>query len=294
VKHIITVSLFVAVFLAGCSAPPQSSNAGSSPGFTIVASFYPLYIMAENVTAGVEGVTVVDLAPPTVGCLHDWSPSTDDFKKLARADIFVTQGAGMEGFLDRVVAGYPHLRIVRLSDGIPLITENGVPNPHTWLNVDYAIAMVQNLASALASADPSHASQYQRNAAAYIAKLAALRDEMIAALKPYAGSEIITFHEAFPYFAQEFGLVIAAVVEREPGSEPSARELADLITMIRQKGIKTVFVEPQYPSQVADTIARETGVRVLTLDPAVTGPPDPDSYLVIMRKNLKSLEEGMR
>jgi zinc transport system substrate-binding protein len=288
-KRRIAAVLLAAGLIAGCSSSPTPSS-----GFTIVTSFYPLYIMAENVTAGVDGVTVEDLAPPTVGCLHDWSPSTDDFKKLAHADIFITEGAGMEGFLDRVVAGYPHLRIVKLSEGIPLITENGVPNPHTWLNVDNAIVMVRNLASALASADPPHAAQYQRNADDYIAKLTALRDEMVTALKPYAGTQIITFHEAFPYFAQEFGLVIAAVVEREPGSEPSARELADLITMIRHQGIKTVFVEPQYPSQVADTIARETGVHVLTLDPAVTGPDDPDSYLVIMRKNLKSLVEGMR
>jgi len=288
-RYWILAVIVAAGLIVGCSSSHVSSD-----NFTIVASFYPIYIMAENVTAGVDGVTLVDLAPPTVGCLHDWSPSTDDFKKLAQADIFITQGAGMEGFLDRVVAGYPSLRIVRLSDGIPLIVQNGIPNAHTWLNVDYAILMVQNLASALAAADPPHAAQYNQNAAAYIAKLTQLRDEMKTALKPYAGTEIITFHEAFPYFAQEFGLNIVAVVEREPGSEPSARQLADLITMIRAKGIKTIFVEPQYPSQVADTIARETGVRVLTLDPAVTGTSDPDAYLTAMRGNMKALEEGLQ
>jgi zinc transport system substrate-binding protein len=289
IRYRILAILVAAGLNVGCSSSHVSSHS-----FTIITSFYPLYIMAENVTAGVDGVTLVDLAPPTIGCLHDWSPSTDDFKKLAQADIFVTQGAGMEGFLDRVVAGYPDRKVVHLSDGIPLIVSNNIPNPHTWLNVDYAIQMVQNLAQALASADPSHAGQYNRNATAYIAKLTQLRDEMTATLKPYAGTAIVTFHEAFPYFAQEFGLNIVAVVEREPGSEPSARELADLITMIREKHIKSIFVEPQYPSQVADTIARETGVRVLTLDPAVTGSNDPDSYLVTMRGNMKALREGLR
>jgi zinc transport system substrate-binding protein len=289
IKSNLIITLFAAGLIAGCS----SSHVASS-NFTIITSFYPLYIMAENVTAGVDGITLVDLAPPTIGCLHDWSPSTEDFKKLAQADIFLTQGAGMEGFLDRVVAGYPSLKVVHLSDGIPFIVSNNIPNPHTWLNVDYAIIMVQNLASALASADPPHAVQYNHNAAAYIAKLTSLRDEMKTALAPYAGTAIITFHEAFPYFAQEFGLVIVAVVEREPGSEPSARDLADLISMIRAKGIKTIFVEPQYPSQVADTIARETGVRILTLDPAVTGSNDPDAYLAAMRANMKALLEGLR
>ncbi len=288
-KPRIVAIMIAAGLIAGCS-----SSLVASHQFTIVTSFYPLYIMAENVTAGVEGITLVDLAPPTIGCLHDWSPGSDDFKKLATADIFITEGAGMEGFLDRVVAGYPNLKVVTLSDGIPLIVEDSIPNPHTWVNVDYAIVMVKNLASALASADPPHAGQYNRNADAYIAKLTALRDEMKFALAPYAGAEFITFHEAFPYFAQEFGLNVIAVVEREPGSAPSPRELANLITTIRTKGIKSIFVEPQYPTQVADTIARETGVRVLTLDPAVTGSPDPDSYITAMRANMKALMEGLR
>jgi zinc transport system substrate-binding protein len=106
------------------------------------------------------------------------------------------------------------------------------------------------------------------------------------------GTQIVTFHEAFPYFAREFGFSIAGVIEREPGSEPGARELADTITFIRKNPKALLFAEPQYPAKIADVIARETGSRVRMLDPAVTGPSDRDAYIRIMEKNLKVLREA--
>jgi zinc transport system substrate-binding protein len=117
---------------------------------------------------------------------------------------------------------------------------------------------------------------------------------MHTALSPYRGRKIVTFHEAFPYFAQEFGLVIAAVVEREPGSQPSAQELARTIDLIKKQGIHVIFSEPQYPASAAAAIARETGARVFVLDPAVTGPGDQDAYLHAMEANLAVLMKALR
>ena len=113
---------------------------------------------------------------------------------------------------------------------------------------------------------------------------------MHSELAPYKGRSIITFHEAFPYFAQEFGFNIVAVVEREPGSEPSAKELADTIELVKKNGISTLFSEPQYPDSAAETIAKETGAKVYVLDPAVTGSDDYDAYLNIMENNLATLK----
>ena len=115
---------------------------------------------------------------------------------------------------------------------------------------------------------------------------------MQSELAPYKGQKIITFHEAFPYFAREFGFEVAAVIEREPGSDPSARELAETVDVIRSSGIRTVFIEPQYPLGAAAAIARETHVRVLTLDPAVNGEDDDGAYIRIMRKNLEGLKDA--
>ena len=109
--------------------------------------------------------------------------------------------------------------------------------------------------------------------------------------------DIITFHEAFPYFASEFNLRIVAVIEREPGSEPSAGELAQTIRTVKKSNVKALFAEPQYPAKSAQIIERETGVPVSILDPAVTGPRDPvqarNSYLRTMENNGKILQKAL-
>jgi zinc transport system substrate-binding protein len=260
----------------------------------IVASFYPMYIMALNVAKDVPGVRVSNLTPPMSGCLHDHTITTDDMKKLADADIVVANGAGMESFLEKIVGQYPGISVVQLSEGIELIkgdSEEG-DNPHVWVSVSEAIKEVNNLGISLEKIDPAHAELYRKNTQAYVGKLQMLRQRMHDVLSPYKGKKIITFHEAFPYFAQEFGLEIAAVVAREPGSEPSAKELADTIDIVRQAGIKALFSEPQYPALAAQTIARETGARVYVLDPVVSGPDEMDAYMNIMERNLEVLKDA--
>ncbi len=261
----------------------------------VVTSFYPMYIMAKNVARDVPGVTVRNLTPPFTGCLHDYTLTTEDMKKLADARVFVANGAGMESFLDKVIAQYPRLVVVRLSEGIPLVKGEGDTgdNPHVWVSVSNAIIEVRNLGMALEKFDPAHKELYQKNVSAYVAKLQVLRDTMHAELAAYKGREIITFHEAFPYFAEEFGLLIAAVVEREPGSQPNAKELADTIKLIRKSNISALFTEPQYPASAARVIADETGAGVYVLDPAVTGPDDYDAYIHIMENNLRVLKEAL-
>ena len=106
--------------------------------------------------------------------------------------------------------------------------------------------------------------------------------------------DIITLHEAFPYFAQEFNLNIKAVIQHEPGSEPSAGALAKLIDETKESGVKVIFAESQYSSQSAEVLARETGAEIYYLDPAVSGPMEPDAYLKIMENNLKVLEEALK
>ena len=208
-------------------------------GIKIVASFYPMYIMAKNVAKDVPGVSVQNLTPPLTGCLHDYTVTTNDMKKLADAQVFVANGAGMESFLDKIVAQHPNLKIIQLSEGIPLIKGPGNEgdNPHIWVSISNAILQVKNLGKAMEQYDPVHKQLYEKNSAGYTAKLEALRQKMHSELAPYKGMSIITFHEAFPYFAKEFDLRISAVVEREPGSEPSAKELADTIELVKKSKI---------------------------------------------------------
>jgi zinc transport system substrate-binding protein len=261
----------------------------------ILASFYPMYVMTLNVVGDTPGVSVACLTEPITGCLHDYQLTPANLKTLARADIFVANGAGMEAFIAKAVAGSPQLKVIEASQGIPLAFNN---NPHLWVSLGGAIEQTRNIAKGLAAADPAHAAAYEANAAKYIEKIEVLRKEMHAALDGLKHREIVTFHEAFPYFASEFNLKIVAVIEREPGSEPSAGELAHTIQLIRKNQVKALFAEPQYPPKSAAIIERETGIPVSILDPAVTGPRDPalarDSYLVTMRDNLKALQKALQ
>ena len=286
------VSTVVAATLI-CHGGISAAFAASGP-VRITASFYPMYIATLNIVKGVPGVEVRDLTKPMTGCLHDYSITTDDMKQLSKTDIFVVNGAGMESFLDKVIKQQPGIKIVSASDGIPLLKGAEGDNPHVWISISLHIKQVRNIASKLALADPQHAKQYARNADLYAAKLERLRSDMHAGLKGVKTRDIITFHEAFPYFAKEFGLHIVAVIEREPGSEPSAKELAETITLVKKSGVRALFAEPQYPAKAAQTIARETGAKLYTLDPAVTGPMRDDAYLSIMTKNLAELRRALK
>lgn len=278
-------ALMVLIVTAGGCKKENSSR----KEFLIVASFYPVYIIAMNVAYGIEGVKVVNMTPPFTGCLHDYSVTAKDIKNLENAGIFLVNGAGMESFLDKIAGKYPGLKTAELSKGIPLIKNSEGKNPHVWVSVNNAIIMVENCAKILSDADAKNSDLYKKNAAKYTKELNELKQEMDAKLEKYRSRKIITFHEAFPYFAKEFNLDIAAVVEREPGSEPSAKELAETINLVRKAKIKTLFAEPQYPSGSADVIARETGAKVYILDPAVTGEDDKGAYIKIMKKNLSVL-----
>ncbi len=291
--------------LTGCGRTTGNivGETAGSPGsgsaeFNIVASFYPVYVATINITKGIPGVTVKDMTKPQTGCLHDYSLKPDDLKTLEKADVFVINGAGMEAFLDRVIKQQKNLKIIEASRGIRLLKDgNGADNPHVWVSITNAVTYVNSIASQLSEIDKVHADAYKANASAYVQKLAALKKEMHDAIDGLKTRHIITFHEAFPYFAQEFNLHIAAVIEREPGSEPTPKELGGMIETIRKSGLKALFAEPQYSSKAADAIARETGAKVYELDPVVTGDVSTDSYdayINAMQKNKKTLQEALK
>lgn len=260
----------------------------------VVASFYPIYVATLNVVGSTPGVTASCLTEPFVGCLHDYQLKPSDLKTLTNADVFVANGAGMEVFLDKVLQQLPRLQIVQASEGAQLLPDG---NPHLWVSISGAMHQVSKIAEGLGKADPARAAVYEKNANEYNGKLQALHDEVSAALKNATSRDIVTFHEAFPYFAKEFDLNIAGVVEREPGAEPNARELAETIKLIKANKASALFAEPQYPAKSAEVIARETGMKVHVLDPVATGPVEPqqarDHYLNTMKQNLATLKAAL-
>lgn len=310
---ILTTIILVSLFLTGCNNSSKSNNSTESNNkLTIVTSFYPMYISTLNIVKDIPNVEVLNMTTSQTGCLHDYSLSTKDLKTLSNADILIINGAGMESFLDDVIDEYSDLKIIEASKGIDLIEDTEHDdhtedhdhedhdhdvNPHVWVSISKNIEEVSNIAKELSAFDPNHASEYEANADAYIAKLENLRTEMHAALDNVNNKDIITFHEAFPYFAEEFNLNIAGVIEVEPDSEPSAKEVENIISIINEKNIKALFTEPQYSSKIADTIAKETGASIYTLDPIVTGDANEDAYddyIVKMQENLNTLKEALK
>jgi zinc transport system substrate-binding protein len=280
--------LSAGLFLAGCVKKEDSAR------LTVVTSFYPMYIMTANIVRDVPGINLVNMAPPSTGCLHDYQMTPQDMTILGQADILVINGAGMENFLDNAVRQNSNLKVVDASQGIELIEHDGHPNPHIFASISGAIRQVQNIGAGLEKYDPEYLGYYRENAQRYLAQLEILKDSMYFVLKDVKNRDIITFHEAFPYLAKELGLNILAVVEKEPGAEPSAGDLAEIIKIVRQKKVKAIFAEPQYPAKSAEAIARETEAKVFLLDPAVTGPLDPEAYITIMGNNIKVLKEALR
>ncbi len=294
-KKIFCIALVMLTFaLTGCGSDKKSDGT-----LKIVTSFYPMYLDVMNITRGVEGVEVVNMTPPQTGCLHDYQLTPEDMKILETADIFVVNGLGMESFLDKVTEARPDLKIINASDtpDIVPIMEDGVPNPHVWTSITYSIAQVKNISSKLCELDPSRADKYKRYTLDYVDELTTLRDEMHISMDMLPNKDIVTFHEAFPYLAAEFGLKIVAVVEREPGTEPTPQELAETIEQINALPVKVIFTEPQYSPKAAETIARETDAKIFPLDPIVTGEAKPENlldYVERMMTNMITLVKALQ
>ncbi len=288
-KHLITLLtlLFFASHLHAAETKPVNR--------IILTSFYPMYITTLNVAQNVSGITVVNMTKPQSGCLHDYQLTPTDMKTLSTAWVMVINGGGMESFMSKAMSSRPNLTIINASKDLQFIMGEGNTgeNPHIFVSIAGAIAQTKNIASALSRLDPVNATRYAANCDIYVLKLKTLQQKMHEALAPLSNRSIITFHEAFPYFAQEFNLTVAAVIEREPGSEPSARDLAQTIRIIRASKIKALFAEPQYSLKAAQTIAQETGATIWTLDPAVSGPNSPNAYLQIMESNLVVLRKAL-
>lgn len=289
-----------AIFLLSSCSPKKATavqpNNTDTNTIKITATFYPLYVSLLNITDGVEGIELSLLAPPDTGCLHDYQLTTKDMKKIENSNILVANGAGMEDFIEKILETKKDSLIIA-SEGFEL-TDN---NSHVWVSPEGAIHQTQRIVEGLSHLDPSNATKYVMNGNAYLLKLQYLRNHMHSILDEYSGKKIVTFHEAFPYFASEFNLEIASVIEREPGEAPGPKELKEQISEINSiisDGNKiALFAEPQYSSSAAEIIAKETGLKVYELDPCVTGNLKSeyikDSYITAMKKNAEVLKEAL-
>jgi len=280
-------------------ATMAAGGAGGSDRIPVAASIAPLADFARQV--GGDRVAVLVLVPPGASP-HTYEPKPSQVRQVARARLLVLNGVGLEYWADKLVraAASPHLRVVDTSRGVALLEgdshgEHGHPrgNPHIWLDPRQAILQVGHIRDALLRADPPNATAYRANAARFVSELEALDREIAAEIATWRRREFIAFHPAWVYFARRYGLVQAAVIERSPGREPSPAELARIVDTARRIGARAIFAELQFSPKAAEAIARESGARVLFLDPLGASLQD-GGYLALMRSNLVQMAQALR
>jgi len=273
----------------------NSLDAADNTG-SVLTSFYPMQVFTLNVTKGIPELQPMLLLPATLGCPHDYSLTPSDVTKLSRANVLIMNGA-MEQFIttEKMREINPRLYVIVSGKAIANIVEHGEVNPHSWVSPFAAAQQVRVIEAELSTLYPQYAQRLQANAEDYAARLEALGAELKRAIAALPQKKIMTFHDAFAYFARDLGLDVVGVIELEPGTLPTARHIQAMIALTKQHGLKAVFAEVQYPADVAATIAQEAGIKVLVLDPMASAETVTlTMYEDVMRKNLAMLKEALQ
>jgi zinc/manganese transport system substrate-binding protein/manganese/iron transport system substrate-binding protein len=281
----------------GPGSPRTSSPTASAGALKVVTTTTVFADLVGNVGGG--RIAVTSIIPSGVGP-EDYEPKPDDAKELADARLVVSNGVGLDDFLDRLItsAGDAPPRLV-LGEGIPTLTVDGELNPHFWLDPTLVKHYyLPAIAAKLTELDPAGKGTYDANAAAYGAQLDALDAELKAMVGeiPVEDRKLVTFHDAFPYFARHFGFETVGVILENPGQEPTAAELAALVETVKAARVKAVFSEAQFSPDLSHTLAQEAGITkvVTTLYTDALGPPPADSYLGLMRWNMDQIVPALK
>jgi zinc/manganese transport system substrate-binding protein len=277
-----------------------SPTRAAEPRLRVVASFSILGDFVRNV--GGERVELATLVGPN-GDAHVYAPAPSDAKTVAAADLLVINGLGFEGWLPRLVASTgKHAAIVEASHGVAPrhASEAGADqiDPHAWQSVANAKIYVANIRDALASADPAGAASYAANAAAYLQKLDALDAEIHAAVAkiPPARRQVVSTHDAFGYFADAYGISFVAPQGVSTDTEPTARDIAAIILLVRVTHIPAVFLEKLGDPRLIRRISAETGAKVggtLYSDSLSEADGDAPTYIDLMKHNIRELTRAL-
>ena len=262
----------------------------------VVASFSILGDFVKNV--GGDRVAVTTLVGPD-GDVHVYTPTPSDVRKITDAKLLVINGFGLEGWLPRLLqpAG-GKASIVTVTSGITPLRLGSDADPHAWQSVANAEKYVANIRDALVAADPPDAEFFRQNAAAYLAKLAALDGEVRQAVGqiPQGRRKVISTHDAFGYFAARYGIEFIAPIGVSTEAEPSARDIAKIVAQVKAEHIPAVFLERIGDPRLIQRISAETGARVggtLYSDSLSDEKGDSPTYIDMVRHNIRTLTSAL-
>lgn len=272
------------------------------------ASIYPLAHFLEE--TGGDRVTVRTITPAGVDS-HDFEPTPRDIKTALDSALFVYMGGGFDTWAERIAPSVRDSGAVTVEVAERFETgpdtertadghdghDHGPFDPHVWLDPVLAAKIVEIMRESLVAVDPENGPYYGAQAAEYTDKLLRLDEDFKTGLKECALREIVVSHDAYGYLGEKYNLDIIPATGVFSGEEPSARRIAVISKLMRDKGIRHVFTEPFASPRVAEVIARETGAGILLLNPLegltrseeIAGA----DYLSIMRENLKNLREAL-
>jgi ABC-type Zn uptake system ZnuABC Zn-binding protein ZnuA len=280
---------------------------GLAPDFALAAN--PLSVVTSNTVladlvanVGGDKVQVRSLAPAGTDP-HTFQPTPDSIKTLSQARVVFFNGSGLEEWWGKTIRSVKKtdVPVIELSEGLATIRmpgQNGGYDPHVWLDPNLVKAYVEKIRDALSRTDGANAGFYADRAKAYQVKL----DELDAWIRaevekiPTARRKIVTFHDAFQYFAKRYGLAIKGFVVVSPGKEPSAKALAGLVRRIKEEQIPAVFAEADFSPKMLEVLAKDTGVKVVTnlYDGSLSSGPPADTYINMLRHNVTQTVNALK
>jgi ABC-type Zn uptake system ZnuABC Zn-binding protein ZnuA len=300
-RRIVLAVGLLAVLAAGCADGRPAGPGGTAGGraLQVVATTTQVADFARVV--GGDRVRVTSLIKPNVDA-HDYEPSPADLDAVARADVVLRNGVGLEDWLDDTIesSGFTG-PVVDTSQGVALRQGEGGPDPHIWQNPRNAQRMAANVERALAQAAPDAATRFRANLAAYDRELRDLDAEVARQVDSLANKKLVTNHDAFGYYVDRYGLeLVGSVIPSfDTSAELSGRDVRDLVARIRATKVKAVFTEQSLPPKTAETIAAEAGVKVVAGEGALYGDSlgpagsEGDTYVKSIRHNTATIVSNL-
>lgn len=294
-KRIISLMITFGLLLGlvSCGSAPSKTDAS----LRVACTTYPVYLLAQTVTEGVDDVALSLVIDQQISCLHNYTLTMADMKAVESADVIAINGADMEEFLEDVLEGR---EVLDCSESQNLLwNENEQEyDPHFWLDPDSAALMAKNLADGLAALDPDNAAVYAANAEDIQIELTDFHQTQRERLTHLQPRELITFHDGFEYFARAFDLEIAASVEEEEGSEASARRIKELVEIVDKYDLPAVFIESNGPDSAAQALSEERSLAIFPLNMGMSRDLVPDdlagldAYEWLISNNIDTLLEA--
>lgn len=284
----ITIVIVIAIVVLNINKSKEVDNGKTK----IVTSFYPIYIMTLNITDGVDGVTVSNMAEAHTGCIHDYTLNTSDLKKFENADIFIQNGQGIESFTEKILASYPNIKTIDSSENIVnIIEEEDEVNAHFWTSIDNYISQIKTITEELKKIDSKNSDKYEENTLKYISKLEILKSEYELKKEELSNKKVISLNESFSYLFNFLGMEETLIETDHEQSSLSAEVMKEIIDKINKDKIEWIIIGENDNEQNANAIKSETNIKIYKLKDGMSGDNSLNSYIDIMRYNLDVLSE---